>query len=272
MHAPVDKAGREFWDQQWEYRHVPEAVDPRSPGLSSLFSRRMHAFFERAFAGLETHSSSLLEVGCARSPWLPYFAKEFGFAVSGVDYSLVGCEQARAVLAGAGVGGEIVCADLFDPPERLRASFDVVVSLGVVEHFAQTARAIEACASFLAPGGTLITFVPNLVGVVGRFQRRLDRSIYDIHLPLRADELRQAHAAAGLAMVECDYFLSVGFGIMHVSGAGADPRLTAAKRATIRILEGVSVLVWWLEDRTRCLPATRWLSPYIACVARAPVR
>ncbi len=271
MHTPVDKAGKEFWDQQWVQGQVPNPVDPRSAGLGSLFTRRMHAFFKRIFATMQTEHSSLLEIGCARSPWLPYFAREFGFAISGIDYSLVGCEQARAVLASAAVDGEIVCADLFDPPERLRASFDVVVSLGVVEHFAQTARAIEACASFLAPGGTLITFVPNLVGVVGRFQRLLDRSIYDVHLPLRADELRQAHAGAGLAMVECDYFLSVGFGIMRVSGAGADPRLTAAKRATIRILEGVSVLVWWLEDRTRCLPATRWLSPYIACVASAPV-
>ncbi len=272
MHAPVDMAGRQFWDQQWEHGSVPAPVDPRSPGLGSLFNRRMHAFFERAFAGLETPSSSLLEVGCARSPWLPYFAKEFGFAVSGIDYSLVGCEQARAVLAGAGVGGEIVGADMFDPPERLRASFDVVVSLGVVEHFAQTARAIEACAAFLVPGGTLITLVPNLAGGMGRLQRLLDRSVYEVHVPLRADELRRGHAESGLVSVECEHFLSVGFGVMHVAGAGADPRLTTVKRLMARILEGVSVLIWWLEDRTRCLPATRWLSPYIMCVARAPVR
>jgi cyclopropane fatty-acyl-phospholipid synthase-like methyltransferase len=32
-------------------------------------------------------ASRLLEIGCARSAWLPYFAQEFGIDVSGLDYS-----------------------------------------------------------------------------------------------------------------------------------------------------------------------------------------
>lgn len=52
-----------------------------------------------------------LEIGCARSRWLPYFAKEFGFEVSGIDYSEVGSQQATQILFNEGVQGNIVFAD-----------------------------------------------------------------------------------------------------------------------------------------------------------------
>src|SRR5438552_12828083 len=51
-----------------------------------------------------------------------------------ITASTSGCEQARAVLARDGVDGKIVEADVFTPPSELHESFDVVFTLGVVEH------------------------------------------------------------------------------------------------------------------------------------------
>ena len=77
----------------------------------------------------------LLEVGCGNSIWLPYFAKQFGFLVSGLDYSEEGCRTSREMLAEAGVRGMIRCADVFARPDDMRNRYDVIVSVGVVEHF-----------------------------------------------------------------------------------------------------------------------------------------
>jgi 2-polyprenyl-3-methyl-5-hydroxy-6-metoxy-1,4-benzoquinol methylase len=263
----TDKAGKQFWDELWEEVELPEPIDPRSTRLGNLFNRRMHQLFERVFGAMATEGRTLLEVGCGRSAWLPYFHKEFGFSVSGLDYSEIGCDQERRILATSDVEGDIVCADLFSPPSSMLESYDAVWSLGVVEHFADTAGCIEACAALLKPGGTMITLIPNLTGTPGLLQRRLDRSIYDVHVPLTAAELERAHQAVGLTVVECRYFLSTGFGVLR-AGDGSNPTLAnRMKRRVIRLLEGGSAGLWWLEDRTSPLPASGLFAPFVYCVA-----
>ena len=105
--------------------------------------------FLRLFANSETSSMRLLEIGCAKSAWLPYFAKEFSLSVCGLDYSPIGCQMSRKILQANGVVAEVFCADLFSPPDNMLGVFDVVVSLGVVEHFEDTASCLNAVSSFL---------------------------------------------------------------------------------------------------------------------------
>lgn len=118
---------------------LPPAMNPRAQDLNNYVNRRFHESFCRMFVSLETRGKKLLEVGCARSVWLPYFAKEFGFRVSGIDYSEIGCQQAIEVLHREGVQGEVVCTDLWALPPSLVGQFDVLISCGVVEHFQDTA-------------------------------------------------------------------------------------------------------------------------------------
>jgi len=95
----------------------------------------------------------------------PYFAKEFGFKVYGIDYSEIGCKQAREVLSNTGVEGNVICAIFFSPPENLIDAFDVVVSFGVVEHFEDTAG-IAAFSRFLKPNGILQRYLTWLDSMV----------------------------------------------------------------------------------------------------------
>ena len=167
-------------------------------------------------SGIETAGAHLLELGCARSVWLPYFHRQFGFRIVGLDYTEIGCAQARAVLATSAVSGEIVHADLFTPPTAMLNKFDVVVSFGLVEHFSDTAAVLSACARFLKPGGVMITTIPNFSGWLGAMQRRFDRAVYDIHVPLDREQFAQAHKAAGLDLIACDYFIFVNWQVINV--------------------------------------------------------
>ena len=253
-------------------RAIPTAVDPHRAQRSSYADRRLHELLRQELSRAAARPGArLLEVGCARSRWLPYFASELGFAVTGLDYSEIGCEQERALLAAAGVGGEVVCADVFSPPKELLGSFDGVVSFGVVEHFEDTAAILAAIARLARPGGVVVTQIPNFSGLLAPLMRALNRRVYDTHVPLSAAALRQAHERAGLRVTSCGYFLSTGFGVLNnLSGLDPADRATRVRAGGLKLLRGASRAVWALEEATRPLPATGALAPYIVCTAGRP--
>lgn len=266
-----DKAGKEFWDEMWSGAAVPTAADPALSGLGNLFTKRIDKLFSEIFRDLETQGKQFLELGCGSSIWLPYFAKHFGFKVTGVDYSEIGCRKEVQILRKAGVDGDVVQADFFKPPEELIESFDFVYSSGVAEHFTPTEACLSAFAAFLKPGGTMITTVPNMTGAVGWLQRSASRSVFDIHVLLTDDALRAAHEKAGLEIVTCEYFLSTGFGIANTNGENQANLIVRLKNHLLRGLGRLSVLVWLAESKIGKLPATKLFSPYIFCVARKKV-
>ncbi len=204
-----DKAGRNHWNTVWRStQRLPSPVDPASFGLQHYLDRQFHNCFIDILSRAKEQIGrpmNLLEIGCAASRWLPYFAREFGFSVTGLDYSESGCEIARQVLSKAGVQGSIICSDLFTPPSEMLASFDVLVSFGVAEHFGDTATCLKAFGDFLRPSGIMITIVPNMVGLVGCLQKLLDSRVFAIHVPLDAPALRAAHESAGLSVQSCWY-------------------------------------------------------------------
>ncbi len=80
-----DKAGKAYWSSTWEKSALPPAIDPYDRVRGNFVVRHFHSLFSELFSESDTRGASLLEIGCARSVWLPYFAKQFGFKVSGID-------------------------------------------------------------------------------------------------------------------------------------------------------------------------------------------
>ncbi|SRR5579884_323557 len=264
-----DKAGQRYWDELWANTPPPKAVHLRLHGWRNHVYRRFHALFRAAFADLNPHGRKLLEVGCARSAWLPYFAVEFGFDVYGLDYSEIGCRQAMWVLAKHGVRGRVVCADLFHPPAAMFGVFDVVFSMGVVEHFVHTSTCLAALARFLKTDGLMITIIPNMTGLTGLLLRCLNRPLFEKHTVLDAAALRQAHEQAGLDVLSCDYFMFTNFGVVrNLSGIAPGSGEYVVKNAAMILLHALSAAVWLIEESIGPLPAHSFTSPFIYCLAR----
>lgn len=261
--SPIEKSTNAYWSELWSASDVPAAIDPTDRSLRNHVNIAFHNFFRGWLAGASA-PRSLVELGAARSAWLPCFHKQYGLDVTGIDYSEVGCEQSRQVLAHSQVPGEVYCADVFAPPPDLMHRFDAAFSMGLVEHFSDTSACLRACASFVRPGGILITVIPNMRGAVGLLQRLLVRAVYDIHIPLTAADMAAAHAQAGLSVLECRYFLFLSFGVVNLDRI----RGTGWGLFVARGLNALSMAVWWLERLGLRLPPTWFLSPYIVCVAR----
>lgn len=264
----MDKAEKIYWDSLWKEESMPKAFDPRATNLNNYINRRFHNYFYSLFRGLDAKGKRLLEVGCARSVWLPYFAREFGFQVSGIDYSEIGCRQAKTLLHREGVEGNVICASFFAPPREMVGLFDVVVSFGVAEHFEDTTACIHAFSKFLKPGGMLITIIPNLAGFIGMLQRLLNRRVYDIHIPMNLNNLWDAHESAGLEVILGGYFISANFGVLNLSGVEKDSLSFWARKLALFFLREITKVIWVFELISSPIPANRFSSAYIICVAQ----
>ena len=264
----IDKAGKSYWDHKWESSSLLNAVDPHVSGLNNYVNRKFHEYFQKVFSGMDANGKRLLEIGCARSQWLPYFNKEFGFEVTGVDYSEVGCEMAQAILEKQGAKGTVCCEDFFTPSKVLIEQFDVVVSFGVLEHFQDTAGCISAFSRFLRPGGIMITSVPNMVSMIGYLQKIINRPVFDIHVLLDKNSLCKSHKDAGLNILDCDYFLSTNSAVCNLAGLSTNTISWYIKKIVLAVFVRFSMAVWFLESKVVKFRATKLMSGYINCLAR----
>jgi SAM-dependent methyltransferase len=244
---------------------LPQAINPRDHSLKNHWALKFDSLFRQVFPAEKRacDAPNLLELGCARSAWLPYFSKELGFCVTGIDYSPVGCDQAKAILAMEGVEGDITLADISLTPPHLLNRFNYVVSFGVVEHFEATDECLRSCGAFIKPGGTMVTVIPNMNGLVGRLQKWLGREVYDVHVPLDAKALRRAHEVAGLDVLRCEYFCFLNFGVLNLNRI----RQSFLGLWLSRALNVVSAASWILERMGVRLPANKLTSPYVICIS-----
>ncbi len=264
----TDHAGREFWDDAWEGKAPPRVVDPTAPGMRNYVRARLCDLLEDEL--IAQMPGKLIEVGCANSAWLPWYHTGLGAETWGLDYSETGCRQAEAVLARAGVEGTIVCGDLFDPPSEILDAFDGIVSWGVVEHFSSTSDALAALGRMLAPGGRMVTLIPNMAGVTGWLHKVTNRPVYDTHQIIDREQFAQAHREAGLTLHRCDYFISAHAGVINLEGAPVGKARALAQKVVIAALARLTWGLWALERRTGKEPLTRRWSPYVIAVASRP--
>jgi 2-polyprenyl-3-methyl-5-hydroxy-6-metoxy-1,4-benzoquinol methylase len=162
----------DLWDDYWEGTSLPAEI-----------SRGSSLYLDSILGTLDSiltydSSKSLLEIGGAPGGYSIYFHRQFGFAINILDYSPRGCQLARENLELVGVPGRVYEGDLFDAHASL-PRFDVVLSLGLIEHFADLTAVVEAHARYVKPGGVLIIGCPNFRGINEFILRRLSPALLD---------------------------------------------------------------------------------------------
>ena len=182
----------DYWEEHWSRAHRRETYE----NLGWVSRSYPFVALDRLLRSVLTADSSrsFLEVGSGPARWMIYFHKTFGYRVSGCDTSPRSCEWARENLAAAGVVATIHQADFF----AIEGSYDIVFSGGVVEHFEDPSIPLAAFERLLAPGGILITDVPNLTGLNGWYRRVLQPETFETHRPIGLAELRGWHRKLGL--------------------------------------------------------------------------
>lgn len=168
---PDNRVQPEFWDDFHGDLPLPARPDPHMP-----FERCMARTLERHAA--VAPGQRILEVGCAPARWLIFYAERFGAAVEGIEYTSWGAELSRRNLELCNVEGDIHEVDFF---EVAPTPFDLILSLGFIEHFDDLERALSRHVEFMAPTGQLVIGVPNYRGVNRWLQRLSDPQWLSAH-------------------------------------------------------------------------------------------
>jgi len=148
------------------YRDFWHGVGARFPDLQGAASTQYYADNERRLftehlpplAGLKVLKTDLWDE--ARNTRILAWASEQGAHAYGVDISAPTVRLAHAAFAGGPRALLGVLGDVRDLP-FVDASVDAVYSMGTIEHFDETERAVGEIARVLRPGGRAIVGVPN---------------------------------------------------------------------------------------------------------------
>ena len=138
-----------------------EDWDRRYAAVENLWSAKPNRFLAAEVAGLEPGRA--VDLACGEGQNAIWLAAR-GWIVSGVDYSEVAIEKARARAARDDVAVDFRCADLVDyEPEP--AAFDLVLVLYLHIPVRERRGVLERAAAALAPGGTFVLVGHDLLNL-----------------------------------------------------------------------------------------------------------
>ena len=141
------------WDLQWAAVDLPVEVDVYNPYVAAIVSTICRY--------IPADARTIAELGAAPGGYLAFFAQR-GLRPIGIDQSQIGCEVMSENWRLLGVSGQVLRRSLFDDPV---ATYDVVYSLGVIEHFSELDSVVHHHCKHVEPGGLLILGCPNFSGV-----------------------------------------------------------------------------------------------------------
>ena len=139
--------------------------------LTADISRRLKQF------GPPPAGGTCFEMGCYPCRYLSYFGLRYRLQVNGVDAYGGSFAPVLRWLDSLGVQrGQILQQDAFAAVKELEAAgvrYDLVYSLGFIEHFTDYLAVIDAHDRLVAPGGLLILSTPNFRGWCQNLLHRL---------------------------------------------------------------------------------------------------
>jgi SAM-dependent methyltransferase len=164
---------KNFWETYWEQK--PGKKNAKRPTLSIL---ELHKTFDRYLPRVKDLMA--LEIGGAEGEYLLYMTRTYGYKAHSLDYSSAGNKQTLETFRKAGLPVTVYERDLFADNSDLPL-FDLVFSLGFIEHFENTVQVVEHHLKLVKPGGILLLGVPNYAGFYKNVLQRLAPSIYSTH-------------------------------------------------------------------------------------------
>jgi len=207
--------------------------------------------------------AKVLEVGSAPGHHLIRLRDVFGFEPYGVEYSPSGAEINRTLFRQHGIRGDnVIQGDFFSPEfqARYEGRFDVVVSHGFIEHFADVGGVVARHLNVLAPGGRLIVTIPNLRGINYLLTWIFRKELIPLHnlSIMRKDEFCRLFSRPNVATLLCGYYGTFSFGIFNVRSGSTKRHLLMVCDKAQRLLNAAFRFLFGARGAE-----SRFFSPYL---------
>jgi SAM-dependent methyltransferase len=208
-----------FWDAYWRDLKLPTIVDESN---SSPYGREILRVFKRfvpSGSGLRA-----LEIGGAPGGYLAYIAQTFGHDAYAIDSSTVGCDKLRENFELLEIPLTVYCRDALADDLSDLPRFDIVYSLGLIEHFQDPLPMIRRHVELAKPGGLVVLGLPNFLGISTPILKLTRPEMFSKH-NLRTMDVHtwgRFERELGLSVLFRDYV------------GGWEPRIYAIRRNDIR--------------------------------------
>ncbi len=123
-------------------------------GLTRYYFGQYRFFRNKFFSHLVNSQAKVLEVGCGYSGLIGHFLRD-GFNYTGVDVSFYIIDEMKKVFSTL----NFYRSDVQE--EKLDGTFDLILSMQVLEHLSHPEKALKNMLSVLKPGGLFLASVPN---------------------------------------------------------------------------------------------------------------
>jgi SAM-dependent methyltransferase len=189
------KTDKALWEIYWK-TYVPISIE-RNSTFSQLFEKQPNGTNKR-----------FLEIGGFPGIFAIWFHKYKNYNVSLLDFYVSNDVTEKLLITNSLPTStiEVIETDLFNY-EPLK-KFDLVFSLGFIEHFENTNLVVKKHVDCLVDGGKLLITLPNLKGINGWVQRKFDIANYNIHVIecMDINVLKSAAIEAGLKNISVYYY------------------------------------------------------------------
>jgi len=161
-----------FWEKFWNNISLPQKVD------YSFKNDRIIAETIKKHIPSANKDKTVIEIGCAPGKWLVMFNKELGYKIAGLEYSEPAFIKTLENFEINEIGKEDTEIELVDfLNANLKKTYDVVISLGFIEHFDDIENIFTKHFELLNNSGYLILGVPNFRGLNYFIQKLIDKYI-----------------------------------------------------------------------------------------------
>lgn len=205
--------GSYAWDRLWERTVFTAGLRRLIPKFDQLLHLYHRAKINNLLGKVSFQKGQILELGCGTGMNSVNLLKDHSFGkVTLVDFSKNALEIARENTKNYNV--EVLCADIFDLD--LDKTFDLVLSIGLVEHFTgkRRSQAIKVHRQFVKNGGFLMIFVPKK-SFFSKLLEFINKAQGYKEYPFSDQEIRQLFKKNGLEVVrKIDMLLGIASGYL----------------------------------------------------------
>jgi len=198
MNCGIKLTEQAYWDRFWDKCKLLLEANKTADDLMTC---EILNIFDKYLSNIA--NKNVLEIGGAPGGFLVYLTKKFKCRAHILDYSATGCQKAEENFKLLGFDVKVYQLDLLSSKVALPL-FDVVYSLGFIEHFEDIDSVIKKHLDLLKPGGILLIEVPNFSGVYAPFMRCFAPNMLSQH-NLNAMDIRK------WALFEHDFNLDILF-------------------------------------------------------------
>lgn len=243
---------KENWREIWEKHPLPQLIkEKKHPYYVDILDEFFHKYLPC------NENFEFIELGCDPGRWLHYFNQEFGYKVNGIDYSSAELKLTKKNLEILGVKANLYFGDVLN--YKFDRKFDMVFSLGLIEHFEPPTNIIKVHLELTKPGGFTIIGIPNLKYSIYYFlQKIVNKKALRDHVLIDKNDLLRFFKDKKNSIITIQYLGVFNLYLLNLS----------SKSFLYKIIYYLEIMIEKILKLLKIKKETHFFSPYLFLILR----